>query len=448
MRISRWRAGMALAAAVTMGTTCGALAATAARQNAAGATGTVVNTCTNPVLDRDLSGWGRHGTGATPGRVAVGAHVVADYAYVQPSANGADPEMYLPQKDVTPGEVWTFAMDTWVSGPGTAPAVAMQVDWYSTTNTYLGHAEGPRVAVAGSSTEQWTRVAGDFTAPATAARANITAQLTAPAGMTWRSTACDYRPAGTVTTPPATPPTTPAGDTAAGRLGWGTSLPESDEFSYGSAAAPAVPDQSKWKLQGGAVNSCGPGHNGNGRRCEENTRVLGGFARMTGEANGDTGWLGSRRSQKYGRWEVRARSQATAADNGEQYHPLLITWPASNQWPQGAEYDYLENGAPGEACAGAYLHYPNHQPRTQEHAEKCGVDLTQWHNFGFEWSPQGLTGYLDGVVWFTFDDDCIQCAPGPMYQTIQLDNLSGTSVQAAIYEIDWARVYAIPGVSQ
>ncbi|WP_306212342.1 glycoside hydrolase family 16 protein [Actinoplanes sp. RD1] len=369
--------------------------------------------------------------------MAVSGHVVADYAYSQPGSNGVNPEMYLPQKDVSPGEVWTFAMDTWVSGSASAPTVAMQVDWYNASSGYLGHTEGAQVPVAASSAEQWTRVAGEFTAPAGAARANVTAQLTAPAGMTWRSTACDYRPVGTGTPPPAQT------DTAAGAFGWGTPLPESDEFNYGSAAAPAAPDPSKWNSAGTGPNTCYAGHNGNGLRCEANTRVLGTYARMTGEANGETGWLGSKREQKYGRWEVRARSQATGAASSRQYHPMLITWPANNQWPQGAEYDFLENSAPGEDCAGAFLHYPNHQPKTQEQAGKCGVDLTQWHNFGFEWSPQGLTGYIDGVQWFSFSSDCIQCAPGPMYQTIQLDNFFGGNLQPAVFDIDWARVYAI-----
>jgi hypothetical protein len=35
-----------------------------------------------------------------------------------------------------------------------------------------------------------------------------------------------------------------------------------------------------------------------------------------------------------------------------------------------------------------------------------------------------------------------------MHQTIQLDNFFGTGMQSAVYEIDWARVYAIPGVSR
>ncbi|OAH15434.1 glycoside hydrolase family 16 protein [Streptomyces jeddahensis] len=245
------------------------------------------------------------------------------------------------------------------------------------------------------------------------------------------------------------PPTT-----AAERYGWGDPLPEwSDEFDYGSEADPALPDRDKWRLAGGGPGKCWPGHSGNGRRCDVNTRVVGGVLRMTGEANGDTGWLASPYGQQYGRWEARVRSRATAPDNGRPYHPLLILWPDSNEHPEDGEYDYLENGAPGEQCAEAFLHYPHPEgvPVQQEFAQKCGVDLSQWHNVAIEWTPDHVRGFIDGEEWFRFsggateDRDCIQCAPS-MHQIIQLDNFHGDDLQSAVYEVDWARVYDLPGL--
>ncbi|MEW2402516.1 glycoside hydrolase family 16 protein [Streptomyces sp. NPDC046862] len=240
--------------------------------------------------------------------------------------------------------------------------------------------------------------------------------------------------------------------TAAERYGWGDPLPEwSDEFDYGSEAEPAVPDRDKWRPAGGGPGKCWPGHGGNGRRCDANTRVVGGVLRMTGEANGDTGWLRSPHSRQYGRWEARVRSRATAPDNGRQYHPLLLLWPDSNEHPEDGEYDYLENGAPGESCAEAFLHYPHPQnvPVQQESARKCGVDLSRWHNVAIEWTPDHLRGFIDGEEWFRFSGgantvrDCIQCAPS-MHQTIQLDNFHGDDLQSAVHEVDWARVYDLP----
>lgn len=255
----------------------------------------------------------------------------------------------------------------------------------------------------------------------------------------------------TVLADPASGEADPKADdtpTAAEVHGWGEAIPEaSDEFDYGSEDDPAVPDQDKWNLAGGGVDQCGPGHDGNGQRCDKNSRVYGGVLRQTGEANGDTGWLGAKFGQQYGRWEARVRSEATG-DGGDTYHPLLILWPDSDQWPQDGEYDYLENMAPGEDCAEAYIHYP-HQPGEvqQEHAQKCGVDLTQWHNIAVEWTPEHVKGFVDGEEWFSFSGgendirDCIQCAPS-MHQTIQLDNFHGDGMQPAVYEVDWLRTYA------
>ncbi|WP_093802984.1 glycoside hydrolase family 16 protein [Streptomyces sp. Wb2n-11] len=252
--------------------------------------------------------------------------------------------------------------------------------------------------------------------------------------------------AATVNAAPADP------TVAAGRYGWGDPLPEwSDESTYGSEADPAVPDRDKWRLAGGGPGKCWPGHSGNGRRCDVSTRVVGDVLRMTGEANGDTGWLASQYGRQYGRWEARVRSRATAHDNGRQYHPLLILWPDSGEHPQDGEYDYVENGAPGERCAEAFLHYPHPEgvPVQQEFAQKCGVDLSQWHNVAVEWTPDLLRGFIDGEEWFRFsgganaDRDCVRCAPS-MHQTIQLDNFHGDGLQSAVHEVDRARVYDLP----
>ncbi|MEU9051321.1 glycoside hydrolase family 16 protein [Streptomyces sp. NPDC048384] len=260
--------------------------------------------------------------------------------------------------------------------------------------------------------------------------------------------------AATVNAAPGRTTVTAAGPavTAAERYGWGEPLPQgSDEFGYGSEAEPAVPDRDRWRLAGGGPDKCWPGHGDNGRRCDVNTRVVGGILRMTGEADGDSGWLASSYGRRYGRWETRVRSRATAPDNGRQYHPLLILWPDSNRHPEDGEYDYLENGAPGEQCAEAFLHYPHPEgvPVQQEFAQKCGVDLTQWHNVAVEWTPDHVRGFIDGEEWFRFADganddrDCMQCAPS-MHQTIQLDNFHGGDLQSAVYEVDWARVYDLP----
>lgn len=252
----------------------------------------------------------------------------------------------------------------------------------------------------------------------------------------------------TVTTNP-----TPTGTTAAELFNWGAPMPASDEFNYGSPTQPAVPDQTKWSLAGGGVNLCWPGHAGNGQRCDKNTRVFGGVLRQTGGANGDSGWLASKTGRQYGRWEARVRSTNTAPSNGRQYHPLLIIWPDAGNWPVNGEYDYLENGAPGQACAESFIHYPHNAgiPTQQIFAREtnCGAPLSQWHNIAFEWTSTHVAGFIDGREWFRYSGGansnrkCIQCMPSG-HQTIQLDNFYGSNMTPATYEVDWYREYRAP----
>ncbi|GAB3708450.1 glycoside hydrolase family 16 protein [Mariniluteicoccus flavus] len=248
---------------------------------------------------------------------------------------------------------------------------------------------------------------------------------------------------------PHDPGADPGPKSAAKRNNWGTPLPESDEFNY-----VGTPDRTKWMVygqngsEGGAGSECWPGHNKNGRRCVKNNHVNGEYLRQTGEESGDSAGVRSKLAQKYGRWEVRARVNAAKGATGHAYHPVLITWPHNDKLPSGAEYDLFEVNV-GNTCASAFLHYPNHQPKRQEEARLCPMDLSKWHNYGFEWSPEGLTGYIDGVEWFHYDQDGVQNAPTPMAQTIQLDNFFGKGgMQEAYFDVDWSRVYAIPGVSQ
>ncbi|MBP2370210.1 glycoside hydrolase family 16 protein [Pseudonocardia parietis] len=239
------------------------------------------------------------------------------------------------------------------------------------------------------------------------------------------------------TDPPVTdepdPTEPPAGDgtEAAVVHGWGTPLAASDEFNYSGA-----PDPGKW----GVYN--GPGHDGNGTRDPNRVTVDGNKLVMTGLANGASAGMASQFDQQYGRWEARVRSFNTGP-SGNQYHPLLIIWPESNQWPAHGEYDFLENGAPGEQCAEAFLHYPGHTPIRQEHAVEtnCGAPLSEWHNVALEWDAGSLTGYIDGKQWFDFGAHDITAMPSG-HLAIQLDNFFGGNMTPATYEIDWVRIYA------
>ena len=227
--------------------------------------------------------------------------------------------------------------------------------------------------------------------------------------------------------------------TAAGRFNWGAPLPQSDDFTS------ATLDTTKWSVYNG------PGHGGNGRRLPARVAIVNGVLTLTGLANGDSAGMAHRFNQQYGRWEVRCRSSNTST-SGETYHPVLIIWPESDEWPEDGEYDFLENSTPGDDHAGAFIHYPHPSsvPVQQEQATKAGVDLTQWHNVAFEWTPNGVKGFIDGVEWFSYSGGAIsgrrsniQAMPSG-HLTIQLDNFNGSSGnREGKFEIDWVRVYTL-----
>lgn len=422
--------------------------------------GTNVSTCDNPVLNKALDGWGRL-RGAAPVREAVTDHQSARFAYAQRDNPVAAPSAYLPQQHVKAGERWVFAHDAATSRAGRA---RVEVDWYSTpegdNSGYLGHVDGPWTSIGGTG---WTRVAGEFTAPANAVRANVlTDHEYAEAGATFRLTACDYRVGGQVTpttttgtttttstTTPTTTTTTPGpGDRtqAAVRYGWGTPEPISDEFDYTGPVDPA-----KWAVPSGTVGGtagCWEGHAGNGRRCAKNSVVGNGIMTMTGEANGDTGWLRQKLDRQYGRWEIRSRSRNTGPSGG-LYHPLHLIWPTSGKRLVDGEYDWVEYSNPDSQCLVAFLHYPQSPDDHKEREELCPVDMTQWHNFAFEWSPAGLVGYVDGEEWFRLSGGAgsgrgdIQAMPSG-HLNIQLDNFTGDGgLRPAVFEVDWVRFYDV-----
>lgn len=454
-------AGAAVAAATLLATV-----GLASAQGAA--TGTPASSCDNPTLNANLAGWGKL-VGATPFRYGLygtaGEHVNASGAYVQANNPAANPRAFLPATPVKAGVAEDFRVDTRTDANGRA---RVEVDWYNSANTFLGHTNGPWKNLAAGHDYEWRTLAGEFTPPAGAARANVLAGSELPAGADFSLTGCSYLPAGAgtvdppvttdppvtdppeTTEPPATtePPTTttppPASDSAAQKNGWGAPIAAySDEFNYTGA-----PNASKWSMPSSKAQGCWAGHAGNGRRCADNTTVNGSAAVMTGEANGDTGWLRSKQVADYGRWEVRSRSYSTAS-SGNPYHILHLIWPSSENWPGDGEYDWFEVGSPDGQCAEAWLHYPHpNMPVQQEHATKCGVDITQWHNYAFDWTPQGITGYIDGVQFFHYSGGAgpggrraIQDMQPAGRYTMQADNFYGSGMQPAKFEMDWFRTY-------
>lgn len=225
---------------------------------------------------------------------------------------------------------------------------------------------------------------------------------------------------------PAAPVAAPAGNgaEAAANFGWGPVL-AGDEFSNTGA-----PDSTKWSVFKGA------GHHGKGERSPAAWSVANGVATVSGDAAGTTGGMSAKfAQQKYGRWESRMKT----SDRDPEYHPVMILWPNDNTSSNCAEIDYAE-GSTDTKMMKFFLHYSCGGSDFQTTAAKP-VDSTQWHNYAVEWTPAGITGYIDGVQTFKDTNPAHQPTVG-MHQTLQLDWFpDGSATKPSQMHVDWVRVY-------
>jgi hypothetical protein len=220
----------------------------------------------------------------------------------------------------------------------------------------------------------------------------------------------------------------PADGTQAAVLGGWGSVIDGDEFS-GNAI-----DTSKWGLYDG------PGHVGNGIRSPGAFSVQNGVGIIHGENKVSGG--AAFRFGSYGyRVECRARVYNTGGGT-DRYHPVLILWPDNDQWPAGAEYDFMECDE-GTGEFNLFMHLPNHEPYRQDHYGEA-LDIQNWHNYAVEWNPaaQTLRAYIDGRRVYDGSGRVAQ-APGPMHLTWQLDDFGGNP-RPCNFELAWVRIYQKP----
>lgn len=231
-------------------------------------------------------------------------------------------------------------------------------------------------------------------------------------------------------------PTTPGGGSsedgvqAALLNGWGTRI---INLEYNSPA-----DMAQWGLYDG------PGHAGNGRRSPSAFSVVDGVFRIHGENKVSGGAaLNHRRGDRRYFVECRARVYNTGGGN-DRYHPVLILWPDNDQWPSGAEYDFMECDE-GTGQFGLYMHLPNHEPYRQDYYGEP-LDIQNWHNYACAWDGPGRTlkAYIDGRLVYN-GQGRVADAPGPMHVTYQLDDFGGNP-RPCNFEMQWTRVYQGPGL--
>lgn len=69
-------------------------------------------------------------------------------------------------------------------------------------------------------------------------------------------------------------------------------------------------------------------------------------------------------------------------------------------WPP--ELDFFESGGENLSTSGTNHWSPGNQ---SQQFHKTGVDMTQWHTWGVEWTPNLYVCTVDGVEWCRFSDN-------------------------------------------
>jgi hypothetical protein len=228
-------------------------------------------------------------------------------------------------------------------------------------------------------------------------------------------------PVSTPTTPPTTPPTStiPPLDPRFVQVGFtdfpGVSLPP-DFYAYQRSR----------------------GNEGKGFRDPAQVAVRNGQLVIT--AKGDvSGGVGQNVKQQYGFWEIRA-----SFPKGAGTKPCILLWPGSERdsagkvtWPSWIEYDLVETNSErnGGYCN---VHYGDTNHQTGPH--NFVGDLTQWHVYGCELTPEGVAFWLDGRVVKKLTGDYVR-SKYPHRLGIQLDvDRTGRTGPDTDMLIDWVRV--------
>lgn len=208
------------------------------------------------------------------------------------------------------------------------------------------------------------------------------------------------------------------GQTASEKLGWGD--PQYSSYFNTPTLDPT------WHPYGPE-----PGHNSKGTRTPEQVKMNGdGTVSLNSDGQGKTAAMSWYPGQLYGRWEVCLKVK-----NGQQ-HYVLLTWPDAENWPEGGELDFAEESG-GAGHQGFFLHCAA--------GGNCDTgstdnDLTQYHAFALEWTPNATIAYVDGNQWFKADND------GQIrYQhhlCIQLDWFENPSDPDSM-TIDWAKQWPV-----
>jgi hypothetical protein len=184
---------------------------------------------------------------------------------------------------------------------------------------------------------------------------------------------------------------------------------------------------SKWGLYEGAGNA------GIGKRVTSAVSVGGGELKITGNGM-DGGGLSTTYSSTYGYYEVRQRFDK----NSVGYNTATLLWPTSGKWPVDGEIDIAEIFNGDTTSCGSYVHWGANND--QLYNEYKG-DFSDWHTWGVEWRPDGLTYFLDGKPFWNVTQ-AAAIPHNPHALALQLDvNNNPNKANGSTFHVDYVRVY-------
>lgn len=132
----------------------------------------------------------------------------------------------------------------------------------------------------------------------------------------------------------------------------------------------------------------------------------------------------------YGKYTMRFKVTGAAS-----YGAAAMVWPSSNIWGEG-EVDFPEGGFGGNMYM--YQHALNCSTCGNIASANTGKQWTDWHTSSIEWTPNGVTYYMDGQLIQTVTTSI----PYNKHRwTIQMYPIT-TPVTTGTFDVDWVSVYS------
>jgi hypothetical protein len=142
----------------------------------------------------------------------------------------------------------------------------------------------------------------------------------------------------------------------------------------------------------------------------------------------------------YGRVEVRSRVEGDPLGVTQCYFPL--SWPGSNNWPAEGEVNIFEttgSNPDGRSPMKAYAHYS--AQNLQKYFSYEGVSGLDWHTVMYEWAPDYLKFWVDGILRWTMTDP-IAIPRWLHHICLQLDAMKNVPMAAPVRGfVDYVRIW-------